>query len=126
MDRNSKEYKTLVAKWEKKLEESGLENIEQPDGNLKLWASQFFKVRYDATVFEAKEQYYRLAGQFLNDYRFEDKLDKQIWKMHAEGMSIRTIVKLRRKGNKAINRNSIHRRLQELTKTMLEQTRQDE
>lgn len=90
---NTKEFLELNAKWSKKLEKSGFEDIEYPNGTLKLWTSYFFKTRYKENVYEAKEEYYRLANQFLHDYKFKTALDKKIWKYHASGMSQRLIDK---------------------------------
>lgn len=116
----TKEFLALKKKWDKKLEKSGLENIEQDDGNLKLWSSHFFKARFNATLFGAKEEYYRLAGQFLHEHVFEDHKTKLTWQLHSEGVSIRDIViALKKRGFKAY-KNAVHRVVQDLTERMLE------
>jgi hypothetical protein len=84
---NSKEFKKLQSKWYKKLADAGFEDIEQEDGNLKRWASSVFKSRYDPTLFAAKEEYYRLAGQFLHDHVFDTRVEKMIWERHTAGIS---------------------------------------
>lgn len=98
------EFKKLNAKWSKKLEKSGFEDIEQPadfksgapDGNLKKWSASFFSnpSRFDAAKYEAKEEYYRLAGQFLHEHRFSHRDEKALWEMHSEGLSIDSIVSM--------------------------------
>ncbi len=100
-------------KWNDTVERSGLQNIEQEDGNLKTWASS---AAQKATVgrMEAargREEYYRAAGHFLWDYNFERELDRRIWEAHASGISALDIsksLKMRKKGKdtilKTINR----------------------
>lgn len=113
-----------MEKWETKLEKSGLENIEQPDGNLKLWSGHFFRSRFNATVFDAKEEYYRIAGQFLHDYPFEDKLEKEIWKLHAEGISLRKIVLVLKKRNFKIYKTSASKVVSRFSEMMMTQWQQ--
>lgn len=116
----TKEFLALKKKWDKKLKSSGFEDIEQDDGNLKLWSSHFFKVRFNETLFGAKEEYYRLAGQFLHEKVFKDHKTKLIWQLHSEGISIRDIViALKKRGFKAY-KNAVHRIVQDLTEQMLE------
>ncbi len=113
----TKEFKALEAKWDAKLKKSGFEDIEQrEDGNLKVWHSLFFKVRCKGNVSQqSKEEYYRLAGQFLNDYAFENETDRRIWELHSNGDGVRTIAATisKRKRNKTSKSvvNSVIRRL---------------
>ncbi len=123
MNHRSKSFKALQKVWEKKLSDSGLENIEQPDGNLKLWTSSFFKVRYNATLFEAKEEYYRMASQFLHDHRFEADAHKKMWELHANGVSMRNIACTLRKKGIATNKDLVNAVIQDLAKVMLGSTR---
>lgn len=98
---NKPEFDKLQAEWDKKLAESGFEDAEQRDGNLKLWSSMLFKVHHNPTLYQAKEEYYRLAGQFLHDHKFVDDTERAIWELHAEGTSMRDIVMtLKPKGHK--------------------------
>lgn len=90
--KNNKEFNTLQKEWYSKLKDSGFEDIEQNELDLKLWSSHFFKVRHNATLFSAKEEYYRMAGHFLYDYTFSNEHEKQIWALHSTGVSIRGIV----------------------------------
>lgn len=92
MNHKSKEFRTLKATWYKKLAASGFHDAEQPDENLKLWAS-YFSIRYKGGRFEAKQQYFILASQFLHDYAFESEHDRVIWEMHAAGFSTQEISK---------------------------------
>ncbi len=91
----SQSFKALNAEWEAKLKDSGFEDIERDENNLKEYASSDFKKRpeYD----QSKEEYYRLAGQFFHDYSFRGpnrEWKKRVWGLHAEGKSIREIIKI--------------------------------
>lgn len=92
-------FKKLQAKWYKKLKASGFEDIEDvssPNELLKTWDSQYFLQRYDPGRFKAKERYFELARQFLQDHVFETTREKDIWAEHAEGRSTREIARRRR------------------------------
>lgn len=83
-----KNFEKLKAKWDKKLLDSGFEDIENKDGTLKSEGhlrtlSRGFK--------DSREQYYREAQNFLNTYKFDNKMECGIWNMHSEGTSFRTI-----------------------------------
>lgn len=93
MNPKSKEFQKLQKQWYKKLEKTGFKDAEQEDGNLKVWESSYFSSRYSEGAFSAKEDYYRLAGQFLHSHKFETPKEQRIWSLHAEGKSIRTIAK---------------------------------
>ena len=69
----------------------------------------------------AKEEYYRLAGQFLHSHSFPSALEREIWALHSDGMSIRHIVaKLKKKyWRSGLYRNKVHGIIQQLSKTML-------
>ena len=97
MDKNSKEFKELKAKWYKKLEEKGFNDIEQDEEHLKAWHSHYFRERYSPSRFEAKQEYYRAASKFFHDYKFENPTDKSIWRLHVEGLSSRDIAAYRQK-----------------------------
>jgi hypothetical protein len=118
---NSPEFKELQDLWYKKLADSGFEDIEQPDGNLKFWASHYFRVKYNATKEEGKQEYYRLAGQFLYDHKFKNKLERRIWELHSIGTPAPLIQEklmgTRRK--KHIGMTRIHNTIRRLAKEMI-------
>lgn len=120
-----KAFLKLQAKWEKKLEKSGLTNIEQADGNLKDWHSFMFGRASNNAVhgFPAREQYYQMAGQFLYEFPFEDKTERRIWELHSEGVSILAIAKKITKEIGYTYKRKVHETLQRLTKEMLTQCR---
>lgn len=89
---NKPEFEKLQAEWDKKLKDSGFEDAEQRDGNLKLWSTMLFRVHHNDTLYRAKEEYYRLAGHFLHDHKFTSTTEHAVWELHAKGMSMRDIV----------------------------------
>lgn len=115
----------LKAKWEKKLASSGFEDIEQPDGNLKVWHGARFYALSDEIKINGpqKEEYYRLAGQFLWEYKFPDKKTRRIWELHCEGVGIVKIVEIVKKELGFTYRRKVHETLQKLSKEMLEKCR---
>lgn len=97
------EFEKLKKKWYSKLKESGFEDIEQDEDRLKVWSSDF-RLDKSTKLAESKEAYYYMAGNFLNDYKFENQVDKIIWEKHAEAMSVRDIaVLLKETGVKKIS-----------------------
>jgi len=121
LNNNCRDCKSLKNFWDDKLETSGVENIEQEDGNLKTWSSLPF---YDPSgnkteFFRAKEEYYRLAAQFLYEHNFTSRRDELIWKYHSEGISRRKIRGLlKTKGYKAISFQRIDQIIQAILKEM--------
>lgn len=120
MDRNSPEFKKLQAEWNKKLAASGFEDIEDSNGQLKgKWSGDSdIRNKYTELTYAAKERYYQLAGQFLNDYPFKTEKDRIIWEMHSEGISIRDIVKALKKRRFKVYRHLVHSRLKFLRSEM--------
>lgn len=96
--RNNLEYDKLRAEWYEKLQESGFSDIESDDFNLKNWSSKLSR-KHTVEQWQAKEAYYSMASNFLNDYQFEAELDKVIWEYHANAISIRNIVELLKSAN---------------------------
>ncbi len=95
-----KDFKKLQREWNKKLKDSGFNDIEQANGLLKRWDSHYFQLQFSQNhqgltkeFQESKMAYYRMAGYFLNDYKFTDESEKLIWTMHAEGKGQRSIIK---------------------------------
>lgn len=98
MNPNEPSFKKLQKKWYDKLKKEGFKDIEQSDGNLKEWASSRLLTpghMPSRTLWnDSVEQYFRLAGFFLNDYEFKSELEKYIWSLHCDGRSIKDIVKV--------------------------------
>lgn len=92
------EFKRLKARWYKKLEKAGFEDLEyakheygaikpdisgtHPDGNpasLKL------------QIMETTQNYFEWAMRMLNEANFKNRKHKRIWQLHSEGLSTRDI-----------------------------------
>lgn len=113
------DFKALKAAWDKRLKKSGFEDIETVNGELKTYHTSLFNDAGDATLREAKEDYYRHAGYFLNDHKFASELERKIWELHADGYGIRQIVTTLNKRGYHVYKDKIHKILQPLTKEML-------
>lgn len=92
-----KDFEVLKRTWYDKLKKEGFEDAETANGELKAFHS--FDVHRtlhprNAIVNTAREEYYRMAGQFLFSHRFPNVLYKFVWKSHSDGLSYRTIAKL--------------------------------
>jgi len=108
MDNKAKQFQLLKAKWYKKLKDSGFEDAEYDDNTLRVWHSYRFIDKHEPLTAETKEEYYRMSGHFLNEYKFQDKTDKFIWSKHSAGVGVREIARLLiRKGYK-IKKSSVH------------------
>jgi hypothetical protein len=88
----TKKFKALKAKWDKKLKNTGFEDVENEDGSLK--ASTHPKaISFALRDKEEREAYYGIATQLLHTYTFVDEIEKRIWEMHCEGIAVRHIMK---------------------------------
>lgn len=119
-----KPNKQLLAEWNKKLKDSGFEDVEQDNGNLKQWHSVYFLARYKPVQFMLKETYYQMAGSFLNDHPFEDsilgRIDKYIWQRHSEGGTSRKIAEELKSLNIKTNYNKVNKVIKALSDKMVE------
>ncbi len=83
--------KKLMEQWKKKLKDSGFEDIELDEQRLKEYHSSRFVSMGEE--FREKQRYYQLASQLLHTYPFQTRISKTVWRMHAGGESVPTIVK---------------------------------
>jgi hypothetical protein len=118
---SKKNLKKLIAEWDKKLKESGFEDLEdRKTGFLKkcggdeLWEPNSFNnfnsawsehektlsaiklsgKGYSTFVWkQSQAEYYRLASIMCHDGVFKTDKEKDIWVLHAEGLSYRQIAK---------------------------------
>ena len=81
-------FEKLKLKWDKKLADSGFEDIENADGSLKV---EVHPRTLNNAIRDNRASYYDTAQNFLNNCKFTTLLDYSIWKMHTEGMSFRDI-----------------------------------
>lgn len=128
MEPNSKDFKKLQKLWYEKIEKKGFNDIEYTDsngdGHLRFSDSCYFHDNYNEITSEAKEEYYRLAGQFLNEHEFSSKLEKMIWELHAEGVSLRNITLMLKKRRFKLYKRKVHEIVQNLAKKMLKYARE--
>ena len=104
----AKSYAELKKVWYKKLRDSGFTDIEEEDGKLKRYSSDFLKLptpdsrKYSLLSdnlkqemiknnFEYTVKYYDMAEQFLSSHKFRRVYERLIWKMHSEGISEQVI-----------------------------------
>lgn len=114
---DSAEFKQLNKEWKDKLEKSGFKDVEREDGCLKTHASNFRSKEF-LKNYQSKAEYYYMAAQFLNEYKFESVIEKTIWEKHSEGIGVRVIAKeFKAKGTK-ISYPSVWLIVDRLKKTM--------
>lgn len=116
----SKSFKDLRAKWAAKLKKSGFEDLEDENGLLKhIGHADYFSINFNAISAQAKEEYYRKAGYFLYDHKFKTELERKIWELHADGVSIRDIVKILKTKGKKIYKSKVENLLRPLVEKCL-------
>jgi hypothetical protein len=89
-------FRTLNKKWHDKLESLGFYDMEEFDSPMELMKThenERFRIKFTGDEFIARQRYYELAGQLLHSYKFESESDRQIWKLHSEGVSERAIAR---------------------------------
>lgn len=100
-----KAFKKLKKEWYRKLKKEGFVDIEKAEHSLGPFyscARRFDVGSRDEVAevtnlkYDAKEEYYRLAEHFLNEFEFDNKIEKIIWTMHTEGKTIREISSLKK------------------------------
>ena len=118
----TQKFKTLQEKWYKKLKDTGFNDIESDENTLKRWEGHaFVKSRYQVATFESKQKYFALAGQFLNECKFETRKHKIIWEMHCDGKSTREIEKeLKRRKIVNPSRDVVNKIVRKIAKEMLQ------
>ncbi len=89
----TKKFKDLQAKWYKKLADKGFEDIEDnkyEEPKLKAYHYLRFKT-LEPDVHAARAKYYENCRGVLVNHRFKRALDRRIWELHTEGLSLREI-----------------------------------
>jgi len=105
--------------WYKKLKESGFEDIESRNGDIRSCVPR--KHRGYAQLLDqmAITEYYEGCREFLNTYQFDSELEKVIWEYHTEGLGAETITKILHKINATkYKRTSIENILYNLVRKM--------
>lgn len=109
----SRSFKKLQHKWDKKLKESGFEDIEDRNSKmefLKQWHGGYFQRNWDGSRYE----YFLKASAFLNSYLFQSEIEKSIWEGHADGKTIREIAK-----ELSHQKDAVHKVIKKLRAIML-------
>lgn len=120
MNVNSKEFRKLKDEWYQKLKDTGFKDEERLDGNMKQWESTAFVYRYNKHNFAPHQKYFELAGQYLHDGEFLTKKQEEIWKLHAEGATIRAIsVRLKKEGFRNVHPATVHAIVKKIKDKML-------
>lgn len=91
---DSKAFKLLQQHYYKLLKATGFEDIEDtttPQRFLKTWHSSYFQSRHTATQAKEIEDYYRRADEVLREYSFSTRIEREVWRLHAEGFAVRAI-----------------------------------
>lgn len=133
--KSSSKFNQLQAKWYKKLEKEGFKDIEQDENKLKRWDSHYFIAQYtssgekktgtshtefDTSRFTAKQEYYRLAGEFLHNYHFDSEVDRKIWELYAEGQTAMQIYETLKTSKKTkVYRDMVYKTIKRLSKIMV-------
>lgn len=90
------QFLDLRDKWYTKLANQGFEDIEDvhsPNEMLLAWHASDLPRRMTDNRHVATVAYYEAARDMLNWYTFKNRQERRIWELHAEGISIREIVK---------------------------------
>lgn len=82
--------------WYKKLAKTGFVDIEYPGGEIRRTIPASIENK-DPLLVQSVQEYYNLASQFLNDYKFQNELERVIWTYHTEGLGVRAIASTLRK-----------------------------
>lgn len=106
-------FKDLQKKWYKKLAKTGFVDVETDQGDLKVPEHRHYRQhdghtnRYSVNEkteiagiiqrAESAAEYYRLAGDFLREYKFKSAADKRIWASHAEGATVREMASVNKR-----------------------------
>ena len=104
-----KDYRSLKKIWYDKLAKSGFDDIEYNEEKFKhVSHGSYFGRTEVARNYYPKMEYYSMAGQFLHNHKFQSNLEKVIWEYHANGISIRNIIKLLNKVRIYRKKDEIH------------------
>lgn len=100
MSESIKEKRELIRlqkEWYKKLQDEGFVDIERFDkrGN----PSDILKFNFNikGRDLEAEEEYYSICRAYLHTFKFKNKKEYEIWRLHSEGFSYNKICKTLKK-----------------------------
>lgn len=116
-------FRDLQREWDEKLKKAGFEDIEDrnsPREMLKAWHSTMFVHRFDEGKFTARQRYYEMATHFLQSHRFESEVEREVWRLHADGESLRKIASQVSEAGMAISKDGALKIIRSLLKAMKE------
>lgn len=120
MDQNpykTKKFKALFAKWNKKLEKSGheeIENLNLPVPTLKSFHSTVFRKKALVKDLDQERDTFLIATHMLNTYSFKNADEKRVWELYCEGKSTYETEEIM--GKKGFKRSKIANMIKRLKK----------
>lgn len=115
----TKEFRRLHRAWMNKLKQKGFDDIEDlnsPNEWLKTWDSQCFITYAENGDMKYAQVYYQVASDLLNTHDFESDLEREIWRYHAGGYSMREIEQELYTKKNRLNKDKINLIIQRLQK----------
>lgn len=113
------DFNKLKDKWYAKLERTGFHDIELKSGHLENNSTSGGTIDPRRVTWESQAEYYQMATDFLNDWQFEDRIERIIWEYRANGLSPRSIAKtLNKVRRKKINYITVWRMIKRLETEM--------
>lgn len=119
MTKKKTEYERVRDHWYKKLENEGFKDIEHHDGSINIGLPRSVNWS-DEELRQITQDYYCMAYHFLNQYQFEDELERIVWEYHAEGLSVRDIAATLKKVNINTSKDRVWRIVKRLETAMKE------
>lgn len=65
-----------------------------------------------------RQEYFRLAGWFLNEHKFESRLSKELWQLHSMGYGRNEVYRLLRQTHRHLRLGTVRRILSGLVVVM--------
>lgn len=108
---DSDEFKRLKKDWYKKLSDEGFDDIELPSGFVVPAFSH--KTHKKDVNYEAQAEYYDQCLSYLHYGKFTKKMDKEVWELHCDGVTVRATAK-----KLGLSQSSVFRRIEKHRKRM--------
>lgn len=83
----TKQFKKLFQTWNRRLERSGFEDVEdfkQPEPLLRRWTNTRMS-HFTQDEVEDLKVYFARAREVLLTHKFKNKQERRIWELHSEG-----------------------------------------
>lgn len=108
------DFKRLSEEWDKKLRKAGFEDVENKDGMLKEWSTNFFRNQFVPEVYEANLSYYQMITDIFQNYPFKTKKERFIFEKHAEGGKFREISRLFKAKGVSMSPKQVSKRVKDI------------